>query len=103
AGGIAMTAVPTDQAGPARRMMIGGAAVELVSFELLRRRLGDLAEPYDQARPGALLKAARACTLAGAAASLVGGRSRSVSVLGGLAAAAGSLMTRFGVFQAGLA
>lgn len=103
AGGIAMAAVPTDQAGPARRMMIGGAAVELVSFELLRRRLGELAEPYDQNRPGTLLKAARACTVAGAAAATIGGRSRAVSVLGGLAAATGSLLTRFGVFQAGMA
>jgi len=103
AGGIAMTAVPTDQAGPARKMMIGGAAVELVSFELLRRRLGELAEPYEQNRPGTLLKAARACTVAGAAASVIGGRSRTVSVLGGLAAATGSLLTRFGVFQAGIA
>jgi len=103
AGGIAMTAVPTDQAGPARKMMIGGAAVELASFELLRRRLGELAEPYEQNRPGTLLKAARACTVAGAAASVIGGRSRTVSVLGGLAAATGSLLTRFGVFQAGIA
>lgn len=103
AGGIAMTAVPTDQAGPARKMMIGGAAVELVSFELLRRRLGELAEPYEQNRPGTLLKAARVCTVAGAAASVIGGRSRTVSVLGGLAAATGSLLTRFGVFQAGIA
>src|SRR5699024_7646518 len=103
AGGIAMTAVPVDQAGPARKMMIGGAAAELASFERLRRRLGDLAGPYEQARPGTLLKAARACTLAGVAASAIGGRSRAVSVAGGLAAAAGSLLTRFGVFQAGIA
>lgn len=103
AGGIAMAAVPTDQAGPARRMLIGGAGVELVSFELLRRRLGPLTEPYEQERPGRLLKAARVCTIAGAAAAVVGRRSRSASVLGGLSAAAGSLLTRFGVFQAGLA
>ena len=39
----------------------------------------------------------------GAAGALLGRRSRAVSVLAGTALTTGSLLTRFGVFQAGLA
>ncbi|WTI64798.1 hypothetical protein OG397_00965 [Streptomyces sp. NBC_00728] len=50
------------------------------------------------------MRTARVLTLTGAAtAALVGGRSRSVSVLGGFALLAGSACTRFGVFAAGIA
>jgi hypothetical protein len=62
-----------------------------------------LAEPYDQGRPGRLLRIARSLTVAGAGSAVLGRRSRALSVAGGAALAAGSLLTRFGVFQAGLA
>lgn len=100
-GGLAMVATPTDQAGPARRMLLTGTVLDLGGIELIRRRLGMLAEPYEQGQPGRFLKAAQVCNLAGAAAALVGRRSRTVSVLGGLAAAAGSMLTRFGIYRAG--
>ncbi len=104
AGGIAMIATPRGQAAPARRLAVAGAAVDLASAELLRRRLGPfLAEPYQQGRPGVLMRAARACTASGAALALVGRKSRAVSVVGGLSCVAGSVLTRFGIFQAGLA
>ncbi len=104
AGGIAMIATPCDQAGPARRLAVAGAAADLTSAELLRRRVGPfVSEPYRQGRPGVLMKAARACTATGGALALVGRRSRAISVVGGLACVAGSVLTRFGVFQAGLA
>jgi hypothetical protein len=62
-----------------------------------------LAEPYQQQRPGRFLRAARGLNLAGAAGAVLGGRSRAVSSLSGLALLGGSLLTRFAVFQAGLA
>ena len=103
AGGLAMIATPAAQNGPARRMAIGGAAVELVSAEMLKRRLGMVAEPYERGRPGLLMKAARAMTAGSAALSLVRGRSRVVSVVAGTSYVAASLLTRFGVFEAGIA
>ncbi len=103
AGGLAMIATPVDQAGPARRMAVIGAAVELVASERIQQRLGMLAEPYQQGRPGFFMRTARALTIGGVAGSVVGGRSRAVSVVAGCAYAAGSVLTRFGVFQAGLA
>lgn len=102
-GGLAIAFVPVAESGPARSMAVGGAVLDVAALELMHRRLGMLAEPYDEGRPGLLLKSARALNLAGAALAVVGRRSRAVSVLAGTALASASLMTRFGVFQAGLA
>jgi hypothetical protein len=65
--------------------------------------MGLLSEPYRQGRAGKLLRAARLLTGAGAVGALLGSRSRVVSALAGGALLAGSLATRFGVFEAGKA
>jgi hypothetical protein len=49
------------------------------------------------------MQAAKALTMAGAAGSLLAGRSRTAAVLSGAALLAGSACTRFGVFEAGQA
>jgi hypothetical protein len=102
AGGLAMMLVPGDQAGPARRMALAGAAVEIVAAEGILRR-GLVAEPYRTGRSGVLMRIARASTAAAAALTVVGGRSRVLSGLAGATYVAASLTTRFGVFEAGLA
>lgn len=98
-----MIAVPTAQAAPARRMAIAGAALEVSSMKVMQNRLGMVGEPYEQGRPGRLLRLARGLTTGGAALSLVGRRSRVASALSGAAYVAGSVLTRFGVFEAGIA
>jgi hypothetical protein len=103
AGGLAMLSVPVDEAGPARRMATVGAAVELAATERMMRRLGMLGEPYHEGRPGLLLKIAQALTIGGVVLSPFSRCSRIVSALAGGSYMAGSLLTRFGVFQAGLA
>jgi DMSO reductase anchor subunit len=103
AGGLAMLAVPTAQAGPARRIAVSGAVAELAAEHLLERRLGMLAEPYRQGRPGVLMRTARALTVAGAVGTVLGRGSRVLSAAAGTSLAAASLVMRFGVFQAGLA
>ncbi len=104
AGGLAIVFTPTAQAGPARRMLATGAVMELVAAETLTRRVGLMAEPYRTGRPGTLMRTARVVTaVAGGAALLAGGRSRTVSVLAGAACVAASAMTRFGIFRAGVA
>ena len=103
AGGLAMVFTPVAEAGPARRMVVAGAALELVAAERLLDRLGMVGEPYRIGRPGRLMSLARTTTAVAAGASLLlGRRSRAVSLLSGAACVAGSLMTRFGVFEAGL-
>ncbi len=104
AGGLALLFTPPDQAAPARRMLVAGAAMELAASETLKRRLGPVAEPYETGDAGRLMSAARVMTaLAGGAALVAGGRSRTVSVLAGATCVAASALTRFGIFKAGVA
>jgi hypothetical protein len=104
AGGVAMLLVPTDQAGPARRMALMGAAVEIVAAESILRQRGLAAEPYEIGRPGRLMRLAKAATsVASVATVLAGRRSRVVSALAGATYVAASVTTRFGIFEAGLA
>ncbi len=102
-GGLAMLATPVGEAGPARRLAVAGVALDQLAEHRLEARLGMLAEPYQQARPGRLLRAARALNVAGALGAVGGGRSRVISAVGGGALLGASLLTRFAVFQAGLA
>lgn len=104
AGGLCMLLVPCDQAGPARRMAVGGAAIEILAAESTLARLGMVAEPYQQGRPGRLMRAARTMTAVAAGVTLLGARrSRLLSSLAGATCLAASVLTRFGVFEAGLA
>jgi formate-dependent nitrite reductase membrane component NrfD len=104
AGGLAMAFTPVSQAGPARRMAVGGAAIEIVAAEALLHRIGMVAEPYRTGRPGRLISTARTMTAVAAGVTfLAGRRSRAVSVAAGLTCVAASVMTRFGIFEAGLA
>jgi hypothetical protein len=63
--------------------------------------MGITAEPLHQGTAGRLMRAAKVLTVAGAAGSLLAGRSRAVAVASGAALLAGSVCTRFGVFEAG--
>lgn len=104
AGGLGMVAAPTTEAGPARRVAVFGATLDLVAARLLRRRLGMLAEPLDQGRAGRLLRVAQALTVAGAVGGgCAGRRHRGAAALSGAALLAGSAALRFGLFHAGVA
>ncbi|MCL2541851.1 MAG: polysulfide reductase NrfD [Nocardioidaceae bacterium] len=103
AGGLAMLLVPLDQAGPARRMALAGAVVEIVAAESIVLRRGLVAEPYRKGLPGRLMRIARAATAVASAATVVGGRrSRIVAAAAGATYVAASVVTRFGVFEAGM-
>ncbi|MEU6131963.1 NrfD/PsrC family molybdoenzyme membrane anchor subunit [Saccharopolyspora sp. NPDC047091] len=101
AGGVALLTTPVAEAGPARRMAITGAVVELAAEHRMLRRAGLVAEAYDTGTPGRLLRAARALTWVGAAASALAGRNRTIAAAAGLCLAVGGAATRFGIFEAG--
>ncbi|KAB1904987.1 polysulfide reductase NrfD [Micromonospora tulbaghiae] len=101
--GVGLVAAPCAQAGPARRMAVAGAAMELWGSHRVENRLGLLSEPYTQGTPGKLLRAGRALTAAGVAGALIGRRSRVLSALSGGALIAASACTRFGIFHGGVA
>jgi formate-dependent nitrite reductase membrane component NrfD len=102
AGGLAMVLTSVETSEPAYRMALAGATIELAAAHRMETRLGMLAEPYHVGKSGRLTKAARALTAAGVGLSLLGRRSRVLRALAGASYLAGSLTTRFAVFEAGL-
>ena len=101
AAGAALAFTPAVDAGPARRLAVVGAGLEVGAFRAMARRLGQLGRPYADGRAGRLARAAEACTVSGAVVALCAGRRRAVAVAAGILLAVGSLLTRFSVFRAG--
>ena len=102
-GGLTMVFTPVDEAGPSRKAAVAGAVVELAAMHRVETGHGIVSEPYHEGRAGTLLRAAKACTVSGAGLTVLAGRSRLGQVVSGTLLAAGSLLTRFGVFDAGMA
>jgi DMSO reductase anchor subunit len=103
AGAMAAITTPSRRAGPARRLALLGAALELVSAADMERHLGELAAPY---RPGGAARDAAALsntmTATGALLMALGGRRRPGAILGGALLLGGALAERIAVFRAGL-
>lgn len=102
-GGICMAFTPVGEAEPARKMAILGAGIELAVVRGIEGSDRIEAEPYHEGRPGQFMRAAKACTSTGLGLAVVAGRRRWGAVASGALLAAGSLLTRFGVFEAGIA
>jgi len=108
AGGLGLLAVHPADAEPARNLAVLGAAVELIAKRQLLARLAradgpSLAEPYEAGTTGAILRLAEFLTAGALAGTVLGRTSRTVSALSGASLVAASAMTRFGIFQAGMA
>jgi hypothetical protein len=101
AGGLGMLCAPYDETGPALRLAVAGAVVETAATSLLTRRLGMLAEPYRGGESGRLMTVQRRLTDAGLVLSALGLKSRLARRAAGATFVADSLITRFGVFEAG--
>jgi hypothetical protein len=102
-GAIAAVTSPRD-AGPARRLAVLGAALELAATQAMEKRLGPLlAEPYHEGRSGRFAKFAKGLTLAGAATMALAGRRRAGAIAGGALLLAGGAFERWAVFRAGFA
>ncbi len=102
AGAASLLFVPPEEAGPARRLLVLGALTEGVAMQLMERRLGFLAGPYNEGSCGRFTRFAQALTLAGTAVgALLGRRRRGAAAAGGALALAGGLCLRFAVFRAG--
>jgi len=103
AGGLALAAGPSAEAGLPRRLALAGAAVEVAASHALEHRLGMVAEPYSEGRSGTLVKAGEKVLLAGAAAAVAGRWKPWLGRVGGGLMVVSSALTRFGIFQAGMA
>ncbi len=102
-GGITMALTPVEEAGPSRKAAVVGSLVELAALHRVEHGHGIVSEPYVTGKAGKLLHASKRCTVAGAGLTALAGRTRGGAVLGGVLLAAGSLLTRMGVFEAGIA
>ena len=103
AGGFGLLAAPLAESGPARRMALLGAAAELAASASMERSLGVVAESLHAEPAQTRLRAAHALSATGAlGAAAGGGRSRLAAAASGLALLAGSALTRFGLFAAGM-
>ncbi|UVE96977.1 NrfD/PsrC family molybdoenzyme membrane anchor subunit [Dietzia sp. B32] len=102
-GGVGLLLNPLHETGPARRLAVGGAALELTADRIMQRSMGITAEPLHAGRAGAYHRAAQLLTVAGAAGAVLGRRNRLLSAAAGVALAAGSACTRWAVFHAGMA
>lgn len=103
AGGLAVITTPPSEAGPARRLAVGGALLELGTVEVMRRRLGPLAEPYHQGSARRLSRIATATATTGALLLGLGRRSRAACATGGALVLVSSACQRFAVYRAGIA
>jgi formate-dependent nitrite reductase membrane component NrfD len=102
AGAAATMFVPTHEAGPARRLAVGGVVTELVLMETMQKRLGLVGEVYRQGDAGKFNRLSKLCTAAGATLlATAGRRSRAAAVGGGALVLAGELALRWSVFRAG--
>ena len=104
AGAAAVLMTPHEEAGPARRLALLGAAMETVAGQAMEARLGGLGAPYHEGVSGTLALIARSLTALGAGlGALRGRRSRLASVIAALLLLAGAACERWAVYKAGFA
>jgi formate-dependent nitrite reductase membrane component NrfD len=104
AGAAATLFLRPREAGPARRLAVGGVLAENAAMVAMEARLGLVGEPYTKGLSGRLLWAAKATTLTGAALlAKRGRRSRGAAAFGSALILGGELLLRWGVFKAGFA
>ncbi len=103
AGGLGMLGAPVAEAGPARRMAVGGAVLELAIAQRMEHSMGISSEMLRSGKAGLLMNAGRALTGGGVLGAVIGGRRRAIAALSGAAFLAGSACTRFAIFEAGQA
>jgi hypothetical protein len=102
AGAAATLLTPARHAGPARRLALGAAAIELAATEIFQHHLGDVAEPWGAGSAGRFVNASKLCNIAGVLTLAASARrSRRGVVAGAAMLLAGSALARWGGFRAG--
>jgi hypothetical protein len=101
AGAMAALLTPARDAGPARRLAVFGALLEAAASTVMKRRLEQLAEVYEEGEVRQLDRAAQILGLGGAAGLALSGRRRLTASLFAACLLAGALCQRFAIFRAG--
>ncbi|HMC41182.1 MAG TPA: NrfD/PsrC family molybdoenzyme membrane anchor subunit [Acidimicrobiales bacterium] len=103
ASGWGLMLAPAAQTGPLARLGAVAGVAEVALSKVHEQKIGVVKEAYHEGKAGRYMKAAELTTVAGALATATSGRSRTRRVLGGALLLVGSALTRFGIFEAGIA
>ena len=103
AGGLAVATSPAGQHTLPIWTALGGVATELAASRLMERRLGPVADVYHEGRSGRLMSAGKRTATLGVTALVLGRRRPLLRRLGGAVLVGSSALTRFGIFEAGMA
>ena len=101
AGAAGVLLTPPAAAGPARRLLGFGAALELAAGRAMEHRLGPLAGPYRTGGAARPRRVATALTATGALLAGSGARRPVAARAGAMMVMAGAALTRWSVFRAG--
>ena len=101
--GLGLLAAPAAETEPVRRLGAIAGMAEVSMSKLMEERMGLAAECYHEGAAGRLIRAAEMLTTAGAVGAAVARRSTLLRRASGAALLAGSAVTRFGIFKAGVA
>ena|SRR5947209_7219003 len=103
AAAAAVATTPPDHAAQARRLALIAALCEGASNEVMRKALGDQAQPYKTGLASHLGDLSRGCAVTGTALlARRGSRSRAAAALAGGLLLAAALGRRWSVFKAGV-
>lgn len=103
AAGLGLLAGPAHECGPVQLLGAAGAVAELATGRLMEHRIGLAKETFKEGKAGRFHKTAQSLLGVGALASLGAGRTRALGVVSGASLLAGSALTRFAIFEAGMA
>jgi formate-dependent nitrite reductase membrane component NrfD len=103
AAGLGLVGAPKRENGPVRALAVLAGPAEIAISKVMEKRMGIVEECYHEGKAGKYQRLAEQLTIAGTAAALLARRSRLVAIAAGTALLAGSALTRFGIFEAGLA
>lgn len=103
AAGLGLVGAPTDEIGPLRPLAAAAGLAEVALSKTMEKRMGMVGEAYHEGKAGKYMKGAEALTVTGALLAATCGRDRRRGALAGAAMLAGSCLTRFGIFEAGIA
>jgi formate-dependent nitrite reductase membrane component NrfD len=103
AAGLGLVGAPLRENEPVLRLGVLAGTAEIITEKVMEKRMGLPGQAYQQGRAKQAGDLARALTAAGLLTAAVSGRrSRAAAAAAGSALLAGSALTRFAIFYAGL-
>lgn len=103
AAGLGLLGAPVRECGPVRALAVAGGVAELATVRTMQRRMGISAEVFEQGQAKRYHRLATALIAAGTAGTAAGWRSRVAAAGAGACLLAGSALTRFAIFEGGIA